>query len=561
MIFRSIMLRSVSMSSWRGLLRATALPLTRLSSSSATAATGPVAVPCEAEDTSDKTAEEASQAVGSATAPGGSQPALGTARRKALVAAAMELSSPGAPLAEEAPGGTAPKEKKTAEPSSAPTKQPATPVDKREIKRPRKGPAMATLSATGDLSVILGITGDDEAARMVPSLSTDQKIRVLSKLSSQRRRSVTLLRSLAASITAQSEPLGLKRAADVLYAAATLNFPDGPLLERAVSDAGTALSSGSAGAEGKAAAVRSVATSVGLLRYRDIELMEHMSDWVLSQLHSCRPQDLTAVLLTFAAVNYVPSNADEFFQAVLPLLREADFPGPSMWLDTVWSLCVLGRATPEQTASVLSPEFLLRLARTSGRADSLGEIPPGSKLKLLNVNAVSQYLLPNYKGPLLSPTSDVAAVPIARTKARQALVASVLDALTNLLPSATYLRSSVNTGMGFLLDAECLIDSKCNPLPLPQPDNKSSPPRSFDRKGSKVAVLVWSYAEVCRGRGSPPPPAGPAALAERLLTARGYRILRVHHAEFAGVGDSLVKRVQFLERRLKQLATAPSPNG
>lgn len=545
MIFRSIMLRSVSMYSWRGLLRATPVPLTRFSSSSATAVTGPVAAPCDSEDTSDKSSEEAPQPVGVVNPAG-----LGTARRKALVAAAMELSSPGTPLPKEEKGMT--------EPSSPPTKQATTTTGEKERKQPQKATVKGTLSATGDLNVILGITGDDEAARLVPSLSVGQKIRVLLKLSSQRRRSVTLLRSLAASITAQSEPLGLKRAADVLFAAATLNFPDGPLLERAVGDAVADLA---AGGGSKAAAIRSVATSVGLLRYRDVELMEHMSDWVLSQLHTCRPQDLTAVLLTFAAVNYVPSNADEFFQAVMPLLKEADFPGPSLWLDAVWALCILGKATPEQTASVLGPEFLLRLARTSGQTDSQGEIPPGTRLKLLNVNAVSQYLLPNYKGPLLSPTSDVAAVPLARTKAREALAASVLDALTNLLPSATYLRSNVNTGMGFLLDAECLVDSKCNPLPLPQPDSKTSPSRSFDKKGSKVAVLAWSYSEVCRGRGSLPPPAGPAALAERLLAARGYRILRVHHAEFAGAGDSLVKRVQFLERRLKQLAAAPSPNG
>jgi hypothetical protein len=51
----------------------------------------------------------------------------------------------------------------------------------------------------------------------------------------------------------------------------------------------------------------------------------------------------------------------------------------------------------------------------------------------------------------LPSDSDVHNVPLVRSRDKQLLVASVLDSFSNLLPSATYLRTNIDTGMGFLL--------------------------------------------------------------------------------------------------------------
>lgn len=56
-----------------------------------------------------------------------------------------------------------------------------------------------------------------------------------------------------------------------------------------------------------------------------------------------------------------------------------------------------------------------------------------------------------FSGPVLPSDSDVHSVPLIRSRDKQLLVASILDSFSNLLPSATYLRSSIDTGMGFLL--------------------------------------------------------------------------------------------------------------
>lgn len=51
-------------------------------------------------------------------------------------------------------------------------------------------------------------------------------------LQSKGRRSTPLLRALSYNITKQSETIDLKKAADLLFSMASLNFPDPMLLDR-----------------------------------------------------------------------------------------------------------------------------------------------------------------------------------------------------------------------------------------------------------------------------------------------------------------------------------------
>jgi len=43
-----------------------------------------------------------------------------------------------------------------------------------------------------------------------------------------------------------------------------------------------------------------------------------------------------------------------------------DVPTPLAWLDIVWSLVILDHATPQQVASVLDPDFYIKLAANTG---------------------------------------------------------------------------------------------------------------------------------------------------------------------------------------------------
>lgn len=119
---------------------------------------------------------------------------------------------------------------------------------------------------TDDLNTVLGVAGDDEAAKLIASISLPQMVKVMSTLAQRKRRSTPLLRSLAFNISSASDQLDLKQSADILYAMSTLNFQDSVLGAKVCADVQTALPSNSE----KSAVVGSVLTSLGIMRYRDL---------------------------------------------------------------------------------------------------------------------------------------------------------------------------------------------------------------------------------------------------------------------------------------------------
>lgn len=110
------------------------------------------------------------------------------------------------------------------------------------------------------------------------------------------------------------------------------------------------------------------------------------------------------------------------------------------------------------------------------------------KLKLLNVNAAAKCLNPKYTGPTLAENSEIFSVPLTLSKNKIVLLDGLMDTLKNLFSANNLLRSQHDTRMGFVigksfefrcscylelnfnlnLDAECVLDSKGNPLPVDQ---------------------------------------------------------------------------------------------
>lgn len=113
--------------------------------------------------------------------------------------------------------------------------------------------------------MVMSVAGDDEAAKLLTTISLSQMIRVMSALAAKKRRSTPLLRSLAYNISSNSERLDLKQCADLLYAMAVLNFPDSVLIARVGMD----IQHGLVENTDKPAAVGSIVTSLGLLKFRN----------------------------------------------------------------------------------------------------------------------------------------------------------------------------------------------------------------------------------------------------------------------------------------------------
>lgn len=137
----------------------------------------------------------------------------------------------------------------------------------RAVSKPNENsfPKKITGFRTDDLNTVIGVAGDDEAAKLVASISIPQMIRVLTALAQKKRRSTPLMRSIAYNISSNPTLLDLKQCADLLYAMAVLNFPDSVLISRISIDVQNGLSKNI----DKPAAVGSIITSLGLLKFRD----------------------------------------------------------------------------------------------------------------------------------------------------------------------------------------------------------------------------------------------------------------------------------------------------
>lgn len=120
-----------------------------------------------------------------------------------------------------------------------------------------------------DLNTVLSVAGDDEAAKLIASISLAQMVKVMSTLAIRKRRSTPLLRSLAFNISSATEQMNLKQCADIFYAMANLNFHDAVLAAKLCSDIQMCLVKNN----DKSAVIGSILTSLGLLKHRDLGLL------------------------------------------------------------------------------------------------------------------------------------------------------------------------------------------------------------------------------------------------------------------------------------------------
>lgn len=383
-----------------------------------------------------------------------------------------------------------------------------------------------TSSKSEDLSVVMHVTEDDEAAKLISTITLPQMVKVIQKMAEKKHRSPVLLRSLAFNITKSTDDLSLKESADLLYSMAILNFPDENLLQFVskciVANLEQSLR--------KSTLVGSILTSLGFLRYKSTNgVIEALCDWMINNSDVCRPPDVFSLFLTLAVLNYQPSNFDKLFEVFIPHLSTSDAIKSAMWLDFVWSLVILNVATTEHLSSVLIKDFI----------EEIGDENVALKLKLLNVNAAATHLIKDYNVPNVNE-STILDTAIIRSKDKQELVASVLDTLKNLIPTDNYIETNVNTKMGVLIDAKCIFDKKCNPVQLSNYDSVHH---------HKVAIMIFDYHDMCRGQIDL---TGANSLAVRLLKANGYKVLQIPFSEYSS-REKLIYRVQYVEKKLKLL--------
>lgn len=298
---------------------------------------------------------------------------------------------------------------------------------------------------TDDLNVVLGVTGDDEAAKLVATITLPQMVKVMKNLAIKKRRSTPLLRSLAYNMSSKEHKLDLKQCADVLYSMASLNFPDPVLIAKLCED----IQEGIKEPVEKSSLVGSLITSLAILRYREPLLLDSLSEWIVKNQDSCRNQDVSSVFMSLALLNHMPSDLEEALQKKLATsLTALDFKSSLDYLGFVWSLMVLNFPLQDFFSSVLHQEFIDKLYTELFDR----ELPVTAKMKLLNVNAGVKLFLPTYNGSMLSRDKhkEIYDVPLTHNREKQLIVNGLIDAIKSLVP-ANCLTLNKDTNMGFVI--------------------------------------------------------------------------------------------------------------
>lgn len=201
---------------------------------------------------------------------------------------------------------------------------------------------------SAELDMVLSIAGDDEASRIVESLSLPQKVKVFSSLARKKTRSIPVLKTLATTISSHSGQLNLKECSDLLFAMTSLNFIDEMLLSRISIDINEELRKNL----DKTAVVGSIVTSMGFIKFKDPILLDNLTEWIIQRQDLFRSKDLASLVLTLALVNYRPKNVDDLKTKMLPKILRDDLSA-SEWLQFVWALSVLEIHQPMHLESVL----------------------------------------------------------------------------------------------------------------------------------------------------------------------------------------------------------------
>jgi hypothetical protein len=381
-----------------------------------------------------------------------------------------------------------------------------------------------------DLDTVLGVTGDDEAAKLVASITVEQMVKVLKNLSAKKRRSTPLLRSLAFNMSGKEEHLNIKQCSDVLYAIASLNFPEPVLISKLCDDIQLDIKKSEIK---KSSTIGSMLTSLAFLKYREPVVLDCLSEWIIKNQSICRTQDIAALCMTLATLNYMPIDLEDVIKTKLaPSLTPLDFKNSSDYLSYVWSLMSLNIPVDAAFNNVLDDSFIEKLS-----TDYKNEIPIPAKIKLLNINGGVKLFMPSYKGAMLTRDKhqSIYSVPLLLNNDKQLLIKAMTDALKNIIPEAC-LRIHQDTNMGFSADAEFYIDASANPIPKETNDSK------------RIALMVHDYHDFCQGPHQHL--SGIAALNSRLLSKAGYAVLSVPYNEFS-VNDLLLKRVTYLQKIIK----------
>lgn len=360
-------------------------------------------------------------------------------------------------------------------------------------------------------------------------LSTSEMIKEISKLASTKNRNVHLLNYFFQSIVEYNEVLSARECSSLMYSMSILSYSDERLLKKICSDL---LSLKNIPKKISNVTLTSIIKSMAFVRYKNEEFLNNVCLNIINSKNGYKSKQIATILLSFATLGYHSEHTSKIIKLYKPILTLKSL-APSEWLNLMWSYTVFKKLSPLEATSVLNRDFITDLTVLESTKTL------SNQLKLLNINGYAQYAINNYTGPLLDDDTLVPRVVNKRSKQKECYVMALENTLKNMLPSASYFNINVNTGMGFLLDAELRMNSDFKPVVINNGD--------VQNEGvTKIAIMIVDYYDICLGESEYQ---GLIKLYSHLLTCKKYEVLCLSYQNF-GIEDKLQRRIAYLKRQI-----------
>uniref|UniRef100_S4R6G9 FAST kinase domain-containing protein 4 n=1 Tax=Petromyzon marinus TaxID=7757 RepID=S4R6G9_PETMA len=396
---------------------------------------------------------------------------------------------------------------------------------------------------------------EEKALEFAEKMTPSEGSKVALAFASRSRRSVPLFRALSYHFTRRRVAHECSVILDVIHAFAKVNFVQTQVLQRLSGDLlphVPKLSSPD---------IARLVKSLSYLKWLHIPLFEALAQNIKTNCGSFSSAQLFSIVQSFARLNYTAPEAEPFFVQVHSSLAEtAEDLDTYALIDMVWSLCILGQATPVLLSRVLQQDFYTKVTeQPSVYSQSYIQ-------KLLHINSTANLEIPDYPGPFLPsnellhkltvpPVSSTSVSHPAKSKQESTMQSDIAQSLATHVGADTspgHMRVGVETIYGWTLDAETLIDKDCKSLPVIEYEAPHLPASSGTKPlpagARRLAFLALEYPSFLLSSKNV---LGKFQMARRHISSAGFLLVEIPYFEWLELNSDRVK-VSYLKDKISK---------
>jgi len=201
---------------------------------------------------------------------------------------------------------------------------------------------------------------EDKVFEVVDKLTMNQLCRVLDSLAENKSRNAPVIRSVVYHLRKSPINMSASQIQRLLQTCSILSIYDTDLFERVSKDLLSAHLT-------NRHVCLSILTSFSQLRWRQEDSISNLVDKLFCNEQKLSRKETIEILLALSNLDFCLDDKVELLQSHYLDMIDMEMVSPLHWLNFVWSLTVLGKATPKLISSVLEEEFCQSVIEDFGK--------------------------------------------------------------------------------------------------------------------------------------------------------------------------------------------------